>query len=331
MRAELILLVMRYNRLCILVLFLVYSVMGFAFTRLNAETEHYVTFNGNLGYSTLLNSIQGQSASPGLDTELGVGYRIFHNDFVFATGLGFSYNLYVSKQPIVDTKIDMLDTEGDPFKMHVYVAHCKDLAHAVNLNLPLLVGGEWGRFYFLAGPKIAYTVYGLTTAKAQCTTSGIYDRYYDDFFDMPNHQFESEQEITNEGTKKLKWNINLMAHAEVGWCINRSFMPKKYNVQPEKVTWFVSLYADYGLLNINSVPNDAQSTFYYKQTDEGVKYYVTPLLLSKQAYNEAFHNLNIGVKFTVLLQLPIAPKQFIYESNKNTRDWKRGGTQAIKD
>ena len=111
---------------------------------------------------------------------------------------------------------------------------------------------------------------------------------------------------------------------------NRQFLDKKYNVRPEKVTWFVSLYADYGVLNINSAPADAGETFYYKQTDEGVKYYVTPLLLSKPAYNEKFNNFTIGVKFTVLLQLPIAPKQFIYDGSKNTRDWKRGGTQAIK-
>lgn len=317
--------------MCIVLLGLLYSVMGFAFTRLNAETEHYVTFNANIGYANLINSIQGQPVSPGIDTELGVGYRIFHNDFLFATGLGCSYNFYVSNQPIVDTKIDMLDTEGDPFKMHVYVNHCQDLAHAVNLNIPLLIGGEWGRFYLLAGPKFAYTLYGVTEAKAQCTTSGIYDRFYNDFFDMPNHQFETEQEISNGGKEKLKWGFNLMAHAEVGWCINRQALDKKYHLQPEKVTWFVSLYADYGLLNINTAPADAENTFYYKQTDEGVKYYVTPLLLSKPAYNAAFNNLSVGVKFTVLLQLPIAPKQFIYDSDKNTRDWKRGGTQAIKD
>lgn len=309
---------------------LAYSVAGYAFTRLNAETEHYVTFNGNVGYSTLFNSIKDRSSSPGFETELGAGYRIFHNDFLFATGLGVSYNLFVSNQPIVNTNIDMLDTEGEPFKMHVYVANCQDLAHAVNLNVPLLIGGEWGRLYFLVGPKFAYTVYGVTSARADCTTSGIYDRFYDDFFDMPNHQFETEREITNGGLEKLKWNFNLMAHAEIGWCINRRYLDKKYNVQPEKVTWFVSLYADYGVLNISSAPADAENTFYYKQTDEGVKYYVTPFLLSKPAYNEKFNNFTIGVKFTVLLQLPIAPKQFIYDGSKNVRDWKRGGTQAIK-
>lgn len=309
---------------------LAYSVLGYAFTRLNADKEHYVTVNANLGYSTLLNSIPDQKAIPGMDAELGVGYRIFHNDFLFATGLGLSYNLYVNEQKMIDTHIDMLDTEGDPFKMHVYVSHCKDMTHAVNLNLPLLVGGEWGRFYFLVGPKVAYTVFGNTSAKALCTTSGIYERFYDDFYDMPNHKFETEQEIGDEGISKLKWGLNLMAHAEVGWCINRSYMPKKYNVEPEKITWFVSLYADYGVLNINAVPKDATDLFYYKQTDEGVKYYVTPLLLSQQADKAAFNNLNIGVKFTVLFQLPIAPKQFIYDGNKNVRDWKRGGTQAIK-
>lgn len=331
LRDFLLLLVMRYKKSLILLLFLASSGMGFAFTRLNAETEHYVTFNGNLGYANLFNSIKGQAATPGLETELGAGYRIFHNDFLFTTGLGLSYNFYSGSQPIVITDINMIDTEGEPFNMHVYVSHQQDFTHAVNLNIPLLVGGEWGRFNFLVGPKIAYTLYGATSAKALCTTSGIYTRFYDSFSDMPNHSFETEQEITNGGYQKLKWNINLIAHAEIGWRIGGEQLAKKYNVQPEKVTYFISLYADYGLLNLNSVPADAENTFYYKQTDEGVKYYVSPLLLSQPAYNARFNNFNIGVKFTVLLQLPVAPKQYIYDGTKNTVNWKRGGTQAIKN
>ena len=307
------------------------SITGYAFTRLNAEHEHYLTVNANLGYSSLFNSIHKQPSSPGLDTELGVGYRIFHNDFVFATSLGFAYNLYSSQLRMVDTNIDMLDTEEDPFKMHVLVDQGKDLTHAVNLTLPILVGGEWGRLYFLAGPKLSYTIYGVTSAKAMCTTSGIYERYYDDFYNMPNHQFESEQEIRNEGNGKLKWNVNLMVHAEIGWNINTHISNRTYKSEPMKRTWFASLYMDYGLLNINSVSQDANDVFYYRQTDEGVKYFVTPLLLSKKAYDASFNNFNIGIKFTVLFQLPVEPKRYIYDGSKNTHIWKRGGTQAIKN
>ncbi len=312
-------------------LFVICSSNGFAFTRLNAELEHYLTLNGNLGFASLLNSIEGQPVSPGMDTELGIGYRVFYNDFVFATNIALSYNLYSSSHRMVNTHIDMLDTEGDPFKMHVYVNNGKDLTHALNLNLPLLVGGEWGRFYFLVGPKFAYNVYGTVNTTADCTTSGVYERFYEDFYNMPNHQFRNEQQITTEETPKLKWNFNLMAHAEIGWSINTGYLQKKINNEPQKITWFASLYADYGLLNINTVPNGATDLFYYKETNEGVKYYLTPLLLSSSASGAVFNNLNIGVKFTVLFQMPIAPKAFIYEASKNTRDWKRGGTQAIKN
>ena len=47
---------MRYKHWYIVLLLLNYSVVGYAYTRLNADTEHYVTFNGNVGYSTLFNS-----------------------------------------------------------------------------------------------------------------------------------------------------------------------------------------------------------------------------------------------------------------------------------
>ena len=99
------------------------------------------------------------------------------------------YDLNANRLDEHDEVLLMRDTEGDIFNMHVHVDKSRDLAHMVNLNIPLLVGGEWGRFYFLVGPKVSLNLYGSTSSVAQITTYGEYDRYYDDFYDMPNHQF----------------------------------------------------------------------------------------------------------------------------------------------
>ena len=160
-----------------------------AFTPLSPETLHFISLHGDLGYSALLHTIAGQPPAAGLNANIGADYRLYHNNFLFSIGIEGMYDLNANRLDEHDEVLLMRDTEGDIFNMHVHVDKSRDLAHMVNLNIPLLVGGEWGRFYFLVGPKVSLNLYGSTSSVAQITTYGEYDRYYDDFYDMPNHQF----------------------------------------------------------------------------------------------------------------------------------------------
>ena len=118
-----------------------------------------------------------------MNTNLGIDYRIFHNNFLFSVGVEGMYELNTNRMENHDEAIPMIDTEGDLFQMHLHVDKSRDLSHMVNLNIPLLMGGEWGRFYFMIGPKFSINLYGATSSSANVTTYGEYERYYDDFYD----------------------------------------------------------------------------------------------------------------------------------------------------
>lgn len=300
-----------------------------AFTRLTPETHHFVALHGDLGYSALLHTIPGQRAGSGVNANIGIDYRFFRNNFILSVGAEGMYELNSNNLQSVDMSVPMMDTEGDIFNMHVMMDKSRDRSHMVNLNIPLLIGGEWKRFYFLLGPKVSINMYGSTSSKAEYTTFGEYERYYDDFYDMPNHQFESGRKMSS-GNIKMKWNLNILAHAEIGARIGHMYKHQMFRLNPDLVRMYIALYADFGVLNLHSASKTDVGTFGYRETDEGVQFYVQPLMLSNLAADAVFRNLNVGVKFTVAFELKQNSKSYIYDYHRVERNYRRrGGTQAI--
>lgn len=277
----------------------------------------------------LLHSIEGQKPAPGMNTNLGVDYRLFHNNFLFSVGVEGMYELNANQLNDLDVAIPMIDTEGDLFNMHVLVNKSRDLTHMVNLNIPVLLGGEWGRFYFLVGPKVSLSMYGSTLSSAEVTTYGQYDRYYDDFYNMENHQFVTSRPMSSDKIP-VKWNLNILAHLEIGGRIGHMFKYKQFRLNPDKVRMYLAAYADFGILNLHSSKGGAP-LFDYRETDQGVQFYIQPLLVSNLSDGAAFRNLNIGIKYTVAFELPQKSKSYIYDYKKQDRlRIKRGGNQGIK-
>lgn len=300
-----------------------------AHTKLTPETVHFISLHGDLGYSALLHTIASQRPSAGVNTNIGLDYRVYHNNFIFSFGAEGMYELNINHMDEVETAIPMMDTEGELFDMHVHVDKSLDLAHMVNLNIPLLFGGEWRRFYFMVGPKVSLNFYGSTSSQAEITTFGEYDRAYEDFYDMPNHQFQSDQYM-GSATMPIKWNLNVMAHLEVGARVGHMFKHQQFRINPDKVRMYIAAYADFGILNLHD-SKAGNPLFDYRETDKGIQFYCQPMMLSNIADNQVFRNLNVGIKYTIAFELPKRGKSFIYDSDKNKPgNTKRGGNQVLK-
>lgn len=305
------------------------SAYSYAHTDLSPELTHFVALHGDAGYSTLLHSIKGQPPATGLDANIGIDYRLQYNNFLFSVGAEGMYELNANLIGQLTETIPMLDTEGEQFDMQVQVDKSRDLTHMANVNIPILFGGEWKRFYFMVGPKVSLNLYGATSSTAQVTTYGVYDRYYDDFYNMENHQFVSGQQMSS-ATLPVKWNLNVMAHLEIGGRIGHMFRHKQFRLNPDKVRMYLAGYADFGLLNLLNHKN-GNPLFTYKETDEGVKFFIQPLFTSDLANGVTLRNLNVGIKFTVAFEMPKHGKSYIYDYNRVKSDFlKRGGNQGIK-
>ena len=300
-----------------------------AYTALSPDVTNFVGLHIDAGYSSLLHTIQGQKPAVGANTCFGVDYRLNYNNFLFSVGAEAMYELNANQLDKLDVSIPMVDTEGDYFDMHVQVDKSRDLSHMANVNIPILFGGEWQRFYFLVGPKLSLNLYGSTSSTALVTTYGEYEQYYDDFYDMPNHQFASGQPMSS-GLLPLGWNMQILAHLEVGGRVGHMYRHQQFRLNPDKVRMYVAAYVDFGLLNLHSNSGGAP-IFEYRETDQGVQFYIQPLLRSSLADGATFRNFNIGVKYTIAFEMPKHGKSYIYDSNKVDRDYrKRGGNQSIR-
>lgn len=301
-----------------------------AYTALSPDVTHFVSMHVDAGYSSLLHTIPGQKAAMGVSTCFGLDYRLNYNNFLFSVGAEGMYELNANLLDEMNVPISMIDTEDDLFDMHVFVEKSRDITHMANVNIPILFGGEWQRFYFLVGPKISLNLYGTTSSTALVTTYGEYDRYYDDFYDMPNHQFASGQPMSSE-LLPLKWaSMNIMAHVEIGGRVGHMFKHRQFRLNPDKVRMYLAGYVDLGLLNIHTDTGGAP-LFDYRETDQGVQFYIQPLLVSSMSDGAVFRNLNVGIKYTIAFEMPKHGKSYIYDYDKVDRDYrKRGGNQTIR-
>ena len=305
------------------------SVCAGAHTRLAPESRGFIALHGDLGYSALLNTIKDQKASNGLDVNVGIDFRLYYNRFLFSVGAEGMYAFYANKLDKLDVTIPMRDTEGDLFGMHVLVNKSKDRAHMANVNIPVLFGMEWQRFYFMVGPKLSLNFFGQTSSTAQITTYGEYERYYADFYNMPNHQFASRQPMKSE-KMDLRWNFNVMLHAEIGARVGHMTQYTGYRRNPDKIRMYVAFFLDYGLLDVHD-GGKGEPMFGYRETSEGVQFFIQPLMKSDLADEAVFNNLSLGVKFTVAFELPKKGKSYHYDYRQVERDFiKRGGNQSIQ-
>lgn len=286
----------------LLVILSLYCVDTMAYTRLNPDVHHFVSFDGSVAYSSLLNSSDSLKSGMGVSPYLGVGYRLFYNNFLFATGVEaqYMYNAYST----VDSKmtLNMLDTEGDRFTLYVDATKGDDRVWAVHMNLPLLLGMEYRRFYFLVGPKLSLNVWNQVQARGTIVTSASYDKYIDVFEQMPNHMLDSYD--FQGDNYRVDWDMDVIAHVEIGARLGSVSFETGADIPKPKQRFYIAVFADYGLLNLSRSASHYSRIDYEQPSGQPLRIFLTPALMSKEYGGVRINQLSVGVKATVLLELP---------------------------
>ena len=279
-----------------------YCVDTKAYTAINPDVHHFVSFDAAMAYSSLFNTSDTLKSGMGVSPYLGVGYRLLYSNFLFATGLEahYLYNAYSTSG--AKRSVNMLDTEGDPFRLHVDATDGNDWVHAVNLNIPLLLGMEYRRFYFLAGPKFSLNVGNEMQTKATVVTSATYDQYIGTFENMPNHMLDTYP--VESKNLSADWDLDIITHLEVGMRLGDVSFETGADVPQPKQRFYIALFADYGLLNLNRAEAKYSRLDYEQVAGQPLRIFLTPALMSKEYSGVRVNQWSVGVKATVLLELP---------------------------
>lgn len=240
------------------------------------DIAHRLGIWGQMGYSAIFPGktayVAGEGYSTGFQASalggfgggIGLGYQLRYEQFLFTTGLEFEmYNsatkLYEEGRDNIVRNYLMMPY---PTMQYQYqFDKVRDQWQAGYLQLPVMAGMELKSIplFWQAGLKVGYGVMGNSHSKANLTTRIYDEELIDALGDQFAHTLVTDQAVKS-ASRKLNWNLNVAAAAEIGVVLDQWLQP---NVKNEKkitpiqqfarsLRYKVSLFAEYGFLNIHS-------------------------------------------------------------------------------
>ena len=283
----------------------------------NAKVNSYVGAYANVGDWSLLPSQSKYSASFGVAGGLGFLYEMqagptySQTRFLLDVGVGVhggwtSFNQSSSaKKPIEKIQRDL---DGDEFYYVYEIKDRKDQYTNLAVQVPLMIGVQHKKFYMLAGAKVTANVLTKAHTRANITTYGDYVAF-DPHYNMPEYQFFNDLPIKKKADASL--NLNVDVSLEVGGRFGLVTDAVGYDVPKRKIEYRLAGFVDYGLLDIHkdrglsffTAPDHYNAEEAYQTTTmvEGLE---MNDLMSTSGFAAAVKNLVVGLKFTVLFQLP---------------------------
>lgn len=265
----------------------------------NVLTKHYLSLSGEVGYYSLLENMQDVRTRGGVGGALGLGYEMRYNGFWLGVGLDVMYGSTTMTTAGFSVDRELIDTQGKRVNYHYDVQSYTDTQHDLRVGIPLLLGFYTNGFYGGAGFKFSLAPYTATTPTIHYRTTGGYEKYIDDFENMPNHFYT---EYTVNGRSEVKITPQAHVVAELGYDIlNKERMSAYALCSVLKV----ALYAEYGL---NSC---LKGTIHESETYSVDP--VNPVILNPSSYyahkdlrNARIVPLFVGVKVTFMLRIKTA-------------------------
>ena len=300
----------------------------------SAQVRNYVGLWGEVGEWSLLPKESKYGGSLGVAGGVGVMYDLQYKHLIFDVGVGANYGMTAySVTANQDQRLpNQVDLQGDVFDYVYEVRDRKDQYTNLMLQVPIMIGGQWGRFYCMGGVKAGLSLLTTSHTKALLTTYGDY-RMFDDFRNMPEYQFFDG--LPMEKKTPTNFNFNLDLSAEIGMRLGYIQTMRGYDVRTTKNQYRLALFFDYGLLDLHkantleslTVPNvyDAEAAY---NTQTMVDNLTTNDVMSTTGFAKAVNNLLVGVKFTVLFELP-TPKSCVIcrDAYLNLGRPRKGGTK----
>jgi len=288
----------------------------------NPKTEVISYFNLGLraGYAAMMDKIQPaadgslwgagtlnqknalQQLKGGGGAGLDFLYNLEYSHLLFATGLDFRFLNSTSHYGFL---VNRPENTYDAVYSYLF----NDLIEQRNLmqlGVPVMLGAQFGNFYFLAGVKAGYTLWGNYSQK------GKYDVVVTDPALIEPYGL-GIHEISGDLDQPIKFRQpELSVVAEIGldldqWLQAQPDEKNKKKVKPgerlpfgpEHVHYRVGLFAEYGVLNTNGTP--AADPTVFKQGDPLIQKTNTMLAMNGDT---KMNNLFVGAKFTIQFEVP---------------------------
>ena len=281
---------------------------------------HHVAFWGGGGYSGLVNSYEYNQFTGGGGGLLGVGYEYRYDNFILDAGAEF--RLFSSLDGVTFPSAYHVALMADGYNQtmnYLFASPFRENHVVGQAMVPLMLGGRWDTWYFLAGAKAGYTVLGTYSQKGTYTTTITDNDAQDPNWHDISHGTVTDAPYTQKG--KVGYGLDVAVSAEVGVNIN-GLMSKEWNdrnnARKHPLHMRAAVFVDYGVVNL-SRPQEGPMAIV---DENGIS---SRSLHTSYWANGGLNSLLVGVKFTALLQMnkpqqpkPAKPTMVVYVRDENT-------------
>ena len=300
-----------------------------------AKVNSYVGAYAHVGEWTLLPSQSkygpsfGVAGGAGFMYELQAGGAYSPTKFLFDVGVGAQGGMtsfIQSSNMTVPLDGIQHDLDDDPFTYIYELQDRHDQYNNLAVQVPILFGVQHRKFYMLAGVKVGANVLTKAHSTALVNTFGRYQDpnnqlIFDDFRNMPEYQFFEGYRLKGSARASLGMNVDLSL--EIGGRLGAVYDAVGYDVPKRKIEYRLAAFADYGVLDIHTnrglkgivTPegyNVGATAPVYNTTSMIDNLQVNDIMSTQttnpdgtvQPFAKSVNNLMVGIKFTILFQLP---------------------------
>ena len=268
-------------------------------------------------------------------------YELQYKHFLFRTGFGVDYMVNNNRLNVPDYTATIAEYPG--MKYHYTFNKYSETTHYGVGYVPVMLGGNFDRIFFLVGAKIGVVSFGgSTTPKTDVTIWATDDDVIDPMTGLYTHQM-TDYSFTGQKTPIAFNNLNIMGSFEIGlnldsrlWKASKeddgkpkslkdrrkaqqkakrkpvnkgAYYKKLREKKPFKdcLHYRLSLFADYGISNLlpSNLPTGDLMTFNNVSdiTPHSIYHY-------SAHQNAVLNNLLVGVKLAIQYEIPHkAPKK----------------------
>lgn len=172
------------------------------------DNKHYFGISVQGAYNTVYLYSSELKRTPGAAGGAHLWYEYQHNTFILNIGAGFVWQQagWALPQTIQLPDQGMTDSQGSDMILRTFAKRQDEVRRGI-IDIPLLMGREWGLGYLLGGVKLGIGMVDLSRLKASVTTIGIYDQYIVPLHDEANHAFYTDQPISRAYRLPSQWDI----------------------------------------------------------------------------------------------------------------------------
>ena len=282
--------------------------------------DNYIGGYANVGEWSLLPSESNYGPSWGVAGGVGFLYEMqagptySSTRFLLDVGVGAQGGMTAFKQKKTSyvELLNQKDLDGMTFDYMYEVMNRKDQYNDLAVQIPLMIGVQHKKFYMMAGVKAGMHVLTKAHTTATINTYGRYSEFAE-FRNMPEYQFFNDYAL--KGTSNAKLNFSLDLSAEIGGRLGLVTDAVGFDVPKRKIEYRLAGFFDYGLLDIHTAPQpgtlvqDFTTPSVYNAIEAyNKKTMVNDLkvndIMSTTGFASKVNNLVVGLKFTILFQLP---------------------------